>query len=96
MENPFELLDDDRDDDDEDENDHESWFRIIDGFGDGVGCVGDDPAIEYELVVSPWLRLFMLMKVMSHDQNIWQACNARDPFHSCPKVIFLNWSSAHI
>ena len=31
----------------------ESRFRIIDGFGDGVGCVGDDPAIEYELVVSP-------------------------------------------
>ena len=93
MVNPFKLLDDDRDDEDEDENDHESWFRIIDGFG----CVGDDPVVEYELdAVSFSLRLFMVMKVMSDDQNIWQACNARDPFHSCPKVIFLNWSSAHI
>ena len=48
MENPFALLDDDRDDEDEDKNYHESSFRII----DGVGCAGDDPAIEYELVGS--------------------------------------------
>ena len=94
--NPFEFLDYHCDDKGEDENDHESWFRIIDGFGDGVGCVGDDPAIQYEFVVSVWLRLFMVIKVMSTDQNIPQACNARDPFHSCPKVIFLTWSTAHI
>ena len=44
MENPFALLDYE----DEDKNYHESSFRII----DGVGCAGNDPAIEYELVGS--------------------------------------------
>ena len=44
VENPFALLDYE----DEDKNYHKSSFRII----DGVGCAGNDPAIEYELVGS--------------------------------------------